>query len=79
MTGRVDSAEGKHVVIIAGGDTGATAWNRRTGRRDVRHRAAPQPEPPEYRDESQSPWPTWPLVLRNRAVTRARARRSAPI
>lgn len=22
------------------------------------------PEPPEYRDESRSPWPTWPLVLR---------------
>jgi glutamate synthase (NADPH/NADH) small chain len=22
------------------------------------------PEPPEVRDESRSPWPTWPLVLR---------------
>ncbi len=22
------------------------------------------PEPPEQRDDSRSPWPTWPLVLR---------------
>ena len=24
------------------------------------------PEPPEYRDESRSPWPMWPIVLRTR-------------
>jgi glutamate synthase (NADPH/NADH) small chain len=59
------SAAGKHVVIIGGGDTGADCLGtaHRQGARSVTQLDY-NPEPPEFRDESRSPWPTWPLVLR---------------
>jgi glutamate synthase (NADPH/NADH) small chain len=59
------SAAGKHVVIIGGGDTGADCLGtaHRQGATSVTQLDY-NPEPPEYRDESRSPWPMWPLVLR---------------
>jgi glutamate synthase (NADPH/NADH) small chain len=58
------SAAGKQVVIIGGGDTGADCLGT-----SHRHRAASvrqfeiMPEPPRERDAS-TPWPLWPLMLR---------------
>ena len=59
------SAAGKHVVIIGGGDTGADCLGtaHRQGAASVTQLDY-NPEPPEQRDESRSPWPSWPLVLR---------------
>ena len=59
------SAEGKHVVIIGGGDTGADCLGtaHRQGAASVTQLDY-NPEPPEQRDDIRSPWPTWPLVLR---------------
>src|ERR1700742_5025249 len=59
------SARGKHVVIIGGGDTGADCLGtaHRQGAASVTQLDY-NPEPPEYRDESRSPWPMWPMVLR---------------
>jgi glutamate synthase (NADPH/NADH) small chain len=61
------SAKGKHVVIIGGGDTGADCLGtaHRQGATSVTQLDY-NPEPPEYRDESRSPWPMWPIVLRTR-------------
>ena len=61
------SAKGKHVVIIGGGDTGADCLGtaHRQGATSVTQLDY-NPEPPEVRDESRTPWPTWPLVLRTR-------------
>ncbi|MBV9089212.1 MAG: glutamate synthase subunit beta [Mycobacteriaceae bacterium] len=59
------TATGKHVVIIGGGDTGADCLG--TGHRQGAASVTQldyNPEPPEVRDQSRSPWPTWPLVLR---------------
>jgi len=58
------SAEGKHVVIIGGGDTGADCLGT-----SHRHKAASvrqieiMPMPPADRADS-TPWPLWPLMLR---------------
>ena len=59
------SAAGKHVVIIGGGDTGADCLgtSHRQGAASVTQLDY-NPEPPEQRDESRSPWPSWPMVLR---------------
>jgi glutamate synthase (NADPH/NADH) small chain len=59
------TAAGKHVVIIGGGDTGADCLGtaHRQGALSVTQLDY-NPEPPGARDESTSPWPTWPLVLR---------------
>jgi glutamate synthase (NADPH) small chain len=59
------TADGKHVVIIGGGDTGADCLgtSHRQGAKSVTQLDY-NPEPPGTRDESLSPWPTWPLVLR---------------
>jgi glutamate synthase (NADPH) small chain len=59
------SARGKHVVIIGGGDTGADCLGtaHRQGAASVTQLDY-NAEPPEYRDESRSPWPMWPMVLR---------------
>ncbi|GFG49078.1 glutamate synthase [Mycolicibacterium agri] len=59
------SAQGKHVVIIGGGDTGADCLGtaHRQGAASVTQLDY-KPEPPLHRDESRTPWPTWPLVLR---------------
>ncbi|GAS87816.1 glutamate synthase subunit beta [Mycolicibacterium brisbanense] len=59
------SAAGRHVVIIGGGDTGADCLGtaHRQGAKSVTQLDY-NPEPPGVRDESLTPWPTWPLVLR---------------
>jgi glutamate synthase (NADPH/NADH) small chain len=61
------SARDKHVVIIGGGDTGADCLGtaHRQGAKSVTQLDY-NPEPPETRDDTRSPWPTWPLVLRTR-------------
>ena len=60
------SAQGKHVVIIGGGDTGADCLGtaHRQGAASVTQLDY-NPELPEERDEDLSPWPTWPLILRS--------------
>lgn len=59
------SAAGKHVVIIGGGDTGADCLGtaHRQGAASVTQLDY-NAEPPGQRDDTRSPWPTWPLVLR---------------
>ncbi|MBJ30861.1 MAG: glutamate synthase [Acidimicrobiaceae bacterium] len=58
------SAEGKDVVIIGGGDTGADCLGTslRQGARSV-HQFEIMPRPPDDRPDA-NPWPTWPLVYR---------------
>jgi glutamate synthase (NADPH/NADH) small chain len=58
------TAEGKHVVIIGGGDTGADCLGtaHRQGALSVTQLEI-MPEPPATRADS-TPWPTWPLVFR---------------
>jgi len=58
------SAEGKRVVIIGGGDTGADCLGtaHRQGARSV-HQLEIMPEPPSDR-QADNPWPVWPLILR---------------
>src|SRR4051812_38765745 len=57
-------AEGKHVVIIGGGDTGADCLGtaHRQGAASI-HQFEIMPRPPETRAES-TPWPMWPLMFR---------------
>src|SRR5882672_2024747 len=57
-------AEGKHVVIIGGGDTGADCLGtaHRQGAALI-HQFEIMPRPPEDRPDS-TPWPTWPLIFR---------------
>jgi len=59
------SAKDKHVVIIGGGDTGADCLGtaHRQGAKSVTQLDY-NSEPPGQRDETRSPWPTWPMVLR---------------
>jgi len=58
------SAQGKHVIIIGGGDTGAdclgTAHRQRA--KSV-HQLELLPQPPQTR-EANNPWPEWPNVFR---------------
>jgi len=58
------SANGKHVVIIGGGDTGADCLGtaHRQGAASVTQLEI-MPEPPQTRAAS-NPWPQWSLVLR---------------
>jgi glutamate synthase (NADPH/NADH) small chain len=58
------SAEGKRVVIIGGGDTGADCLGtaHRQGAIAV-HQFEIMPRPPEHRAEA-TPWPLWPLMYR---------------
>jgi glutamate synthase (NADPH) small chain len=57
-------AEGKHVVIIGGGDTGSDCAGTclRQGALSVRQFEL-LPQPPSERAES-TPWPMWPMQLR---------------
>jgi glutamate synthase (NADPH/NADH) small chain len=58
------TAAGKSVVIIGGGDTGSDCLGTalRQGAREVTQLEI-LPEPPKQRDPS-TPWPHWPLILR---------------
>jgi glutamate synthase (NADPH) small chain len=58
------TAEGKHVVIIGGGDTGADCLGTATrqGAASITQLEI-MPEPPESRPEGQ-PWPTYPMIFR---------------
>ena len=58
------TAEGKHVVIIGGGDTGADCLgtSHRQGAASV-HQFEILPRPPESRAPT-NPWPTWSNVFR---------------
>jgi glutamate synthase (NADPH/NADH) small chain len=69
------SAEGKHVVVIGGGDTGADCVGN-----SVREGAASivqlelLPEPPAQRPDDRTPWPLWPQKFRlSYAMEEARA------
>ena len=59
------SAEGKRVVILGGGDTGADCLGTalRQGA-EVVHQFELLSEPPEKR-RSNNPWPQWPMILRS--------------
>jgi glutamate synthase (NADPH/NADH) small chain len=58
------SAQGKRVVIIGGGDTGADCLGtaHRQGALEI-HQLEILPQPPETRDPD-NPWPQWPNVYR---------------
>ncbi|GAA2583833.1 glutamate synthase subunit beta [Dactylosporangium fulvum] len=70
VAGKVPSASvtaaGKNVVIIGGGDTAADCLGvaHRQGAKSVLQ-LDQYPMPPEQRDESRDPWPTWPWILRD--------------
>ena len=60
------SAEGKHVIIIGGGDTGADCLgtSRRHGAKSIRQYEL-LPKPPDSRDEpGAQPWPLWPFTFK---------------
>ncbi|HEY2205096.1 MAG TPA: glutamate synthase subunit beta [Pseudonocardia sp.] len=63
------SAEGRHVVIVGGGDTAADCYGTalRQGAASV-HQLDQYPRPPDEPDFDRSPWPTWPWVLRTYPV-----------
>jgi glutamate synthase (NADPH/NADH) small chain len=69
LNGRAEStpidARGKHVIIIGGGDTAADCLGvaHRQGAASVTQLDM-YPLPPQDRDESRDPWPTWPWLLR---------------
>ncbi len=58
------SSEGKHVVIIGGGDTGADCLGtaHRQGAASI-HQFEIMPRPPEERPSS-APWPTFPMTYK---------------
>jgi glutamate synthase (NADPH/NADH) small chain len=60
------TAEGKHVIIIGGGDTGADCLGvaHRQGAASVTQLDR-YPLPPSSRDEGRDPWPVWPWILRS--------------
>jgi glutamate synthase (NADPH/NADH) small chain len=62
------TAEGKRVVIIGGGDTGADCLGtaHRQGARSI-HQFELLPRPPEARD-ADNPWPQWPRIFRSSAA-----------
>ena len=62
------TAEGKRVVILGGGDTGADCLGtaHRQGA-EVVYQLELLPEPPDVRRQN-NPWPEWPLILRSSAA-----------
>lgn len=62
---RFISAEGKRVIILGGGDTGADCLGtvHRQGCASVKQFEL-LPRPPESRDKAANPWPTWPVIFR---------------
>jgi len=59
------TAEGRAVVIIGGGDTGADCLGtaHRQGAASV-HQLEIMPRPPDDRDPDRNPWPTYPMVFK---------------
>jgi glutamate synthase (NADPH/NADH) small chain len=59
------TAQGKHVVVIGGGDTGADCVGNsiREGALSVTQLEL-LPEPPEKRPDDRTPWPLWPQKYR---------------
>jgi glutamate synthase (NADPH/NADH) small chain len=57
-------AEGKHVIILGGGDTGSDCLGtaNRQGARSV-HQFELMPRPPDDRTV-EMPWPYWPMIMR---------------
>ena len=57
-------AEGRDVIIIGGGDTGADCLGTalRQGARSI-HQFEIMPRPPDERPDA-NPWPTWPMIYR---------------
>ena len=62
------SAEGKRVVILGGGDTGADCLGtaHRQGA-EVVYQFELMPAPPEVRG-AYNPWPQWPIIMRSSAA-----------
>jgi len=62
------SAEGKRVVILGGGDTGADCLGtaHRQGA-EIVHQVELLPRPPEDRAPN-NPWPVWPIIFRTSAA-----------
>jgi glutamate synthase (NADPH/NADH) small chain len=61
-------ADGKHVVIIGGGDTGADCLGTSLRQHPLSvHQFEIMPKPPAQRAAS-TPWPMWPLQLRTEAA-----------
>jgi len=58
------TAQGKHVIIIGGGDTGADCLGtaHRQGARSI-HQLELLPRPPKER-AADNPWPQWPQIFR---------------
>src|SRR5207244_7016228 len=69
------TAQGKHVVIIGGGDTGADCLGtvHRQGAQSV-HQFELLPRPPDRR-AADNPWPQWPNVFRVSGAHEAGRRR----
>ena len=62
------SAEGKRVVILGGGDTGADCLGTASRQgAEVVHQFELLEEPPVHR-AANNPWPQWPLILRSSAA-----------
>jgi glutamate synthase (NADPH/NADH) small chain len=58
------SAEGKNVIIIGGGDTGADCLGTSLRQNAASiHQFEIMPQPPETRPDA-NPWPTWPMIYR---------------
>ncbi len=59
------TAEGKHVVVIGGGDTGADCVGNslRQGAASITQLEL-LPEPPAHRPDDRTPWPLWPQKFR---------------
>src|SRR5829696_8172336 len=64
-SGTAITAEGKDVVVIGGGDTGADCVGNalREGARSITQLEL-LPEPPERRPDDRTPWPLWPQKFR---------------
>jgi glutamate synthase (NADPH/NADH) small chain len=61
-------ADGKHVVIIGGGDTGADCLGTAHRQRPLSvYQFEIMPKPPDERSP-QTPWPLWPMQLRTEAA-----------
>jgi glutamate synthase (NADPH/NADH) small chain len=64
LDGSPIDAEGRDVIVIGGGDTGADCLGTalRQGARSI-HQFEIMPRPPDERPDA-NPWPTWPMIYR---------------